>query len=305
MRSTLLLIEELKTQRHIMMRALTHAFISTVAMLVAMNLCQWLPAQSGTAHAPQFKTVPITTPDSPPNWALWQRHVLRQLHPAAKMFVEKYTRSNGELIWRDEWPGMDGSDDGYESFYNFPLYYVLGGHSEMLPLSEKLWNAVTKQFTRYGQIHDEFDAHYDWMHHGESYTYFYFFGLANPTSAEHRERARRFARLYTGEDPKALNYDPAKKLMRSPLTGSKGPNFENTAEDWVTHRPILAHYPLPFDDIPNVESSDAWNDDAKFPYILDAMNRRMMRGCPFEPHLDQPDGQRLHVHGGRKVSALG
>jgi hypothetical protein len=250
--------------------------ITATLMTVAPE--QRLEAQAVAETAAKLKTVPITTPQRPPEWALWQRHVLSQLEPAAKFFVEKYTRPNGELIWRDEWPGMDGSDDGYESFYNFPLFYVLGGHEDLLPLSEKLWDAVTEQFTRYGQIHNEFDAHYDWMHHGESYTYFYFFGLANPTSAQHRRRAIQFARLYTGEDPAVPNYDPAKKLMRSPLTGSKGPHFQNTAEDWVTHRPILAHYPLPFDDIPHVDSSEAWNDDAKFPLILEALNRRMMRG---------------------------
>ena len=209
---------------------------------------------------------------------VWQQHVLRQLHPAALEFVRKYTRQDGRLVWRDEWPGFDGSDDGYESFYNFPLYYVLGGPQEIHTLSRKLWDAVTEQFTEYGQIYKEFDAHYDWMHHGESYTYFYFFGLADPTVAKDRQRAIRFAGLYLNEDPQAPNYDPEHRLIRSPLTGSRGPHFVNTAEDWVTHRPILAGYPLPYDDIPGVSSSKDWNDDDRFVSILDAINRRMMRG---------------------------
>jgi hypothetical protein len=173
---------------------------------------------------------------------------------------------------------MDGSDDGYESFYNFPLYYVLGGPAEMHALSRKLWDAVTRQFTKYGQVYKEFDAYYDWMHHGESYTYFYFFGLADPTVRKDRARALRFAELYLGAEPEAANYDPQRKLIRSPITGSRGPRFVNTAADWVTHRPILAHYPLPYDDIPHVTSSDAWNDDEKFPHILQMINQRMMRG---------------------------
>jgi hypothetical protein len=226
----------------------------------------------------QLAAVPITTPDTPPQWAVWERHVLEQLHPAACEFVDKYTRPDGTLIWRDEWPGMDGSDDGYESFYNFAMCYALGGPEAFRALAEKLWDAVTRQFTGYGQIYDDFDAHYDWMHHGESYTSFYFFGLADPTLPKHRQRAIRFAGLYLNEDPEAPNYDPKLKLIRSPINGSRGPHFQNTAEDWVTHRPILAHYPLPFDDIPHVESSEAWNDDALFPHILEAMNRRMMRG---------------------------
>jgi len=116
------------------------------------------------------------------------------------------------------------------------------------------------------------------MHHGESSTNFYFFGLADPTNEKFKERAVRFAGLYLNEDPEAPNYDPEKKLIRSPITGSRGPRFINTAEDWITHRPILAHYPLPYNDIPGVSDSLDWNDDAKFPAILRAMNERMMRG---------------------------
>ena len=235
-------------------------------------------AEPSPAVTASLKTVPITTSGVPPTWAVWERHLIDQLYPAAQEFVAKYTRSDGTIVWRDVWPGMDGSDDGYESFYNFPLYYALGGHKAMGPLSEKLWDGVTRQFTAYGQIHNEFDAHYDWMHHGESYTYFYFFGLTNPTLMKHRRRALRFAGLYLNEDPDAANYDPALKLIRSPINGSRGPHFINTAEDWVTHRPILAKYPLPFDDIAHITSSEDWNDDARFPHILNAINQRMMRG---------------------------
>ena len=65
----------------------------------------------------------------------------------------------------------------------------------------------------------------------------------------------RFAGLYLNEDPQAVNYDPQRRIIRSPITGSRGPRFVNTAEDWITHRPVLAGYPLPFDDIPGVTSS--------------------------------------------------
>jgi hypothetical protein len=226
----------------------------------------------------ELKTVRIWTKAAPPEWAFWERHLLEKLYPAAIEFVEKYTRPDGTLIWRDEWPGMDGSDDGYESFYNFPLYYALGGPKEMDALSRKLWEAVTRQFTAYGQIHQEFDGYYDWMHHGESYTNFYFFGLADPANTRFRERATRFAGLYLNEDPHAQNYDAVLQLIRSPINGSRGPRFVNSAEDWVTHRPILSKYPLPFDDIPNVNHSSAWDDDEKFPHILKTLNERMMRG---------------------------
>ncbi len=231
------------------------------------------PDQTGS-----LTTVELTEVASPPEWALWERHLLDHLSAAAREFVQKYTRDDGTLIWRDTWPGMDGSDDGYESYYNFPLYYALGGPEEIDALSRRLWDIVTTQFTQYGQVYNEFDGYYDWMHHGEAYTNFYFFGLADPTVAKFRERALRFAGLYLGEDPAAPNWDAERKLIRSPISGSRGPRFVNSAEDWVTHRAVLADYPLPYDDIPGVTSSDAWVDDARFPKILEAMNQRMMRG---------------------------
>lgn len=257
-----------------------------VARRLPVYVIAWLvtcaPMAAFTAEPPaaraSWPTVEIRDASPPPDWALWERHLLARMYPAAVEFVGRYTRDDGTLIWRDAWPGMDGSDDGYESFYNFPLYYALGGPPEIQALSRKLWDAVTRQFTAYGQVHHEFDAYYDWMHHGESYTYFYFFGLADPTTSKERERALRFAGLYLGEDPSAPNYDPRHKLIRSPINGSRGPRFVNSAEDWVTHRPVLADYPLPFDDIPNVRTSDAWVDDERFPFILQAMNERMMRG---------------------------
>ena len=256
--------------------------VHTRFVLVLLSVLLQLTLATGTevssTVASSLQTVPLNAVDKPPAWAIWERQVLDQLYPAALEFANKYTRADGTLIWRDVFPGMDGSDDGYESFYNFPLYYVLGGHESMRSLSEKLWDGVTRQFTDYGQIHNEFDAYYDWMHHGESYVYFYFFGLANPTDSKHHRRALRFAGLYLNEDPSAPNYDSSLRLIRSPINGSRGPHFVNTAEDWVTLRPIYAQYPLPYEDIPHVTSSEDWNDDARFPHILNAINQRMMRG---------------------------
>lgn len=223
-----------------------------------------------------IKRITLGNSGVPPEWALWERHVIREIYPAALEFVDKYVDDDGSLKWRDEWPGMDGSDDGYESFYNFPLYSALGGPMEIDSLARRFWGAITLQFTRYGQVYDEFDAGYDWMHHGESYTNFYFFGLTDPLDKVFKARALKFAELYM--DPTYGNYDPELKLIRSPLTGSKGPRFINTAEDWVTHRPILANYLLPYEDVEGVDSSSVWNDDTRFPALLKVMNDRMMKG---------------------------
>jgi hypothetical protein len=219
------------------------------------------------------QTVELKDVKPAPEWALWQRHLLKEYWPAANEFVKRYTKADGTLVWKAKWRGMDGSDDGYESFYNFPLYHALGGDARMDPWSRHLWNKVTELFTRYGTVHKEFDSYYDWMHHGESYVNFYFFGLSNPYEPTMRKRALDFAGLYTS----GPNWDPVHKRITSPITGSKGPRFENTAEDWVTHREVLADYPLPYNDIPNVTESKAWVDDKLFPNILKAMNERMMK----------------------------
>jgi hypothetical protein len=119
------------------------------------------------------------------------------MNEAAIAYQERYTRRDGSFVWRDSWPGFDGSDDGYESYHNWPLFYALGGSAELHERSRWLWEAVTRQFTAYGQVYRGFDAHYDWMHHGESSIYFYYFGLADPQRQPDRARALRFARMYT------------------------------------------------------------------------------------------------------------
>lgn len=248
------------------------------SQLLAQNNNQQQSSQKDLSKLDSLVTLPLNDQAVPPAWALMERQLLDKTHHAALEFAEKYTREDGTLIWRKEWPGMDGSDDGYESFYNFPLYYALGGGDAAFDsLARHLWEGVTRQFTEYGQIYNEFDAGYDWMHHGEAYTNFYFFGLSDPANQAFRERAVKFAEMYT-DGAKENNYDGDQNIIRSPLNGSRGPRFINTAKDWVTHRPILADYPLPYDDIPNVDSSKAWIDEKKFPYILDAINNRMMKG---------------------------
>lgn len=216
----------------------------------------------------------------PPSWALWERRLIDVMNEAGVEFVKRYTRSDGTIVWRDDWPGMDGSDDAYESFYTFPLFYILGGSEEIHRLARLEWDAITWQWTEYGQIYREFDAYYDWMHHGESYIYFYFLGLADPYVLKDRQRAVRFAGFYTGEDEEARNYDPHLKLIRSPLNGSRGPRWEISREDWSTHRDVLRHFPSPFEDTPGVQPGEKaeWNDDTVFTAILAQMNERMARG---------------------------
>jgi len=48
-----------------------------------------------------------------PDWALRQRHLIAVMNEAAPLYQQRYTRQDGTFVWRAEWPGMDGSDDGY------------------------------------------------------------------------------------------------------------------------------------------------------------------------------------------------
>jgi hypothetical protein len=215
----------------------------------------------------------------PPSWALLQRKLFDLLNQAALEFAERYTRKDGTLIWREEWPGMDGSDDPYEGFMNFPLFYALGGNENIHALSRKQWDAITWQWTEYGQIHREFDAYYDWMHHGEASLYLYYFGLADLSVLKDRQRAIRFAEMYMGDDPEADNYDKDKRLIRSPITGSRGPRFIQTAEDWSTHREVLELYPPPFEDLDGVPGPKCqWTNDDIYEQVLQRINSRMSKG---------------------------
>ena len=56
-------------------------------------------------------TISLGGRNTPPSWALRQRHLFDLMDRAAPKFVERYSRPDGTFIWRDEWPGMDGSDD--------------------------------------------------------------------------------------------------------------------------------------------------------------------------------------------------
>lgn len=219
---------------------------------------------------------------SAPSWAASQLQVIELLKAAAIEFCDRYTRADGTLIWQDHWPGMDGSDDPYEGFQYMPLLYSLTGYRPLLERSRLIWDSITWQWTQYGQIHDEFDAYYDWMHHGEGSLYLYFLGLADPTSLKDKTRARKFAKLYCPTDgDEAINYDAALRLIKSPITGSLGPRHLQTKEDWLTHRPILSGRVPPFEDLPGIDPESSacdWNDDATYHDIIKRINERQAKG---------------------------
>ncbi len=68
-----------------------------------------------------IKRAQINSKAAAPEWAKLEREIIAQLNEVAPEFVARYTRSDGSIIWRDEWPSMDGSDDPYEAFMYLAL----------------------------------------------------------------------------------------------------------------------------------------------------------------------------------------
>ena len=227
-------------------------------------------------------TITATIPCvNPPTWAILERKLIDLMNESVYPFLEKYTHADGSLIWRDTWyNSRDGADDFYESSYNWPLLYLLGGGDHLLELGQRQWDAITRQLTGFGLVHKEYEFGYDQFHQGESYIYFYFLCLADPTNPINLERARRFAGFYLNEDSEALNYDPEHNLIRAAHNGSGGPRWgvmdgEEPSYNWG---PGMRVYGLPFHDLPGINHYDDLTDPAKARRMGAAMQERMGRG---------------------------
>ena len=208
-----------------------------------------------------FKTITSHRRSSFPAWAVMERQLIAAIDGAAPIFLEKYTRPGGALIWREDYPG-DGvwADDLYEAFFNWPLYYALGGSGYIGAMAVQEWNAVTRQIEHdYGRATKEFINNDDWFHNSENYIYFYGLGMADPTNAEMMRRARRFAGFYMNEDPDVANYDPEHRIIRSPFTGSTGPLFHARYAD-VQYNIEYGHTTLG----PGFEVPSEWYKDKTF-----------------------------------------
>jgi hypothetical protein len=132
---------------------------------------------------PGLITVQANVPVAPPGWAVLERQLIAAVSEAALKYTEIYTRSGGTLLWKTD--GSASADDLFESFYNFPLLYALGGDEKLLELSFKQWSAMARQLTYdFDVLHREFPKHADWFHISEGWLFFYFLGLADPTDYE-------------------------------------------------------------------------------------------------------------------------
>jgi hypothetical protein len=189
-------------------------------------------------------TIAIDTPMPAPAWATLERQILAANVPACREFYRKYYDARGSLQCVLRWGANDGPDDAFENFNRWPELHALGADDDILRLSLTGWEGMLRQYAeakttdvpagRDGMYVKEFSAQSDWMHHGEGLQLFNRLALSAPSLPVYRERAQRFAGLYMGDDPEAPNYDPARKLIRSMLNGSRGPMLRQaTPLDWV------------------------------------------------------------------------
>jgi hypothetical protein len=189
-------------------------------------------------------TVRIETPMAPPAWALLERELLRANSAACERFAAKYVDERGYLAHTPRWGTLDGPDDAIETFWNWTLLHALGGSDSVLELYRKAQEGHWKQYGELrtkltelaasGAYSKEFVTQSDWFHTGEGMRAFLLLGLSAPNDEHYRQRSRRFAAMYMGEDPEAPNYDPARKILKSIWTGSKGPMLRKaTTYDWV------------------------------------------------------------------------
>ena len=189
-------------------------------------------------------TVHITTPMRAPAWALLEQQALRYNSIAVEKFAEKYVDSRGYLAHTPRWGTLDGPDDAIETFWNWTLLHALGGRDSVLSLYKKAQEGHWKQYNELrtklttlaanGAYSKEFITQSDWFHTGEGMRAFLLLGLADPNDELYSQRSKRFAAMYTGQDPEAPNYDPVHKIIRSMWTGSHGPMLRKaTTYDWV------------------------------------------------------------------------
>ncbi len=188
------------------------------------------------ATTQNIPTITATKIAPPPDWALLQRQLFNIIARAGDIATEKYARPDGRVYH------FFDVDDAYESRSMRGIYYALGGPRRFLDIAKREWDAITWLYSEERQLTDEDPKHpmympqlrneywnldipfnADWFHMGEGNQMLYDFGLADPTNPANRERARKFAAMYIGEDPDAPNWDPEHRVFRSPLHGGAGP----------------------------------------------------------------------------------
>ena len=246
-------------------------FLAAGALLAALSAARRAPALSaGMAAAPGSGLVEIDTPMPAPEWALLERQVLDANIVACEAFFDRYFDARGWLLAVERWGADDGPDDAIENVNDWPLLYALGGAERIRQMVELAYEGHVRQFTaartrevplaRDGMYFKEFPVMMDWQHNAEGLSVFNVLGLGDPYAKAYRDRVRRFAGFYTGDDPTAPNYDAGQRLIRSMFNGSRGPLLRKaTPVDW-------AGDPMDFSRIP---AAVLMHGDSSYQLMLD------------------------------------
>jgi hypothetical protein len=176
----------------------------------------------------------------PPRWARLERELIDRTNDAVDPVIEQYVREDGSVMWppADDYEGIDAVDDVYEGFWNWPLFYALGGGRAAFEYAMEEFEAITAQFAGvptglgHPQIVREYQQGHDWFHQSEGYLLFYHLCMAAPGDERLRELATRFAGFYCNEDENVPdNYDFEHDLLYCPMNGSMGPAYHNFSDD--------------------------------------------------------------------------
>ncbi|PHY18075.1 hypothetical protein [Caulobacter sp. BP25] len=208
------------------------------------------------ALAREAKAAPIpmvATPMAPPEWALLQRELLKANEEACAAFFDRYFDDRGYLRAVARWGANDGPDDAIENVNDWPTLHALGAGDQVLAMAKKAFEGNVAQYTeartkevpfaREGMYFREFPVMTDWQHLSEGLSVFNLLGLSDPYDPRYRDRVKRFSGFYTGVDPSVPNYDPKLKIIRSMITGSKGPMLRQaTPLDWAGDRFDPTHF---------------------------------------------------------------
>ena len=88
----------------------------------------------------------------PPGWAIAQRELFDLLDHAWRRFARDFTGPGRAAALHGRLTSRDGVDDFYETFFNWPQLYLLGGADDLLAASERHWEGVTRQLTELGML---------------------------------------------------------------------------------------------------------------------------------------------------------
>ena len=188
--------------------------------------------------------VTLDRPQTPPDWALLERELLRANESACKEFFKRYFDERGYLRCVERWGGDDGPDDAIENLIYWPILHAAGASDSVLEMYKHAWEGHLRQYTaakttdvpfaRDGMYYKEFPVMFDWLHNAEGLTVFNLQGLSDPYNGDFRKRVKRYAGFYLNEDAKAPNYDAEHKIIRSLFNGSRGPLLRKaTGLDWA------------------------------------------------------------------------